>query len=211
MFQAIAYKSYLPGAPPPPKVAAPSLVQQPASDSDPFQGLQPPTGPKKRGYHDLDAPGGQEPHNNGPRPMKNPKRMGNGPMRPGADNGRQGDGSLSGAAVPFDPQNPMPMEAFMAMGMPMPGNLQPLPSPVSSRGGRSRRRGRCRDFDNKGYCSRGGTCPYDHGNESAYTPPMPYQNGGKTTVVCFYVYLACLCLVMRNFQHGLTPVRAFWL
>lgn len=70
---------------------------------------------------------------------------------------------------PFDPQNPIPMEAFLALGMPYPG-MPPFPS--GPRGGRSRRRGRCRDFDTKGYCSRGGTCPYDHGNESMYMPPM---------------------------------------
>lgn len=62
---------------------------------------------------------------------------------------------------PFDPNNPM--EAFMrmqAMGMPFPG----MPEYFSQNGNRrqQRRRGRCRDFDTKGYCARGSTCMFEH-------------------------------------------------
>jgi len=79
--------------------------------------------------------------------------------------------------MPFDPKV---MEAFLqmgAMGMPYSG----MPNfPQQSFGGgksQSRKRGRCRDFDTKGFCSRGSTCPYDHGNEPIL---MPQGNDGKS-------------------------------
>lgn len=66
---------------------------------------------------------------------------------------------------------------MQAMGLPFPG----MPAPQGFRGGRNqtRRRGRCRDFDTKGYCSRGNTCMYDHGNESVFVPPMPMGQNGE--------------------------------
>lgn len=73
----------------------------------------------------------------------------------------------------FDPKA---MEAFLqmsSMGMPPYPGMPGMP-PQGFGGGRNqpRRRGRCRDFDTKGFCSRGSTCPYDHGNESIFVPPM---------------------------------------
>lgn len=195
VFQAIAYRSYLPGAPPPPKLAAPSAAQPSDTLPDPDVNQSPniPTGPRKRGYHDLDAPGGQGSYYNGPWPIKNARRSGNGHMRGGADQGRRGDhqSQATGRVPTFDPQNPNPMDALMAMGMPLPGASPQVPSPVSSRGGRQRRNRRCRDFDTKGFCSRGGTCPFDHGNGAASFVPLPnQQNQGK--LVSFYPSLTCL-------------------
>lgn len=188
MFQAIAYKSYLPGAPPPPKLAAPSAVQPPTSlpEHDALQAPRIPTGPRKRGYYDLDAPGGHDGYNNALRPIKNARRSANGQPRGGADHGRRDDHQpqATGRVPSFNPQNPNPMEAFMALGMPVPGVGPPLPSPVSSRGGRQRRSRRCRDFDTKGFCSRGATCPYDHGNEVApFVPPLIHQVEGMSAPV----------------------------
>lgn len=78
--------------------------------------------------------------------------------------------------MPFDPKV---MEAFLqmgSMGMPYPG----MPNfPQQGFGGgknQSRKKGRCRDFDTKGFCSRGSTCPYDHGNEPIF---MPSGNDGE--------------------------------
>lgn len=180
VFQAIAYKSYLPGAPPPPKFATANPTPLVATTFEPnsVQAALPPSGPRKRGYRDFDAPTGPNDHYDGSRPIKNPRRAGNGPSRGGMDIERPVQ--LSPMAPSFDPQKPMPMDMFMGMGMPMPGGLPSLPAPVSSRGGRSRRRGRCRDFDNKGYCSRGTTCPYDHGNESSFGSSMAYPGGGES-------------------------------
>lgn len=70
---------------------------------------------------------------------------------------------------PFDPNNPMEaMLQMQAMGL-----IPPFQPPPPMRGGRNqgRRRGRCRDFDRKGYCSRGVNCQYDHGSELPFVPP----------------------------------------
>lgn len=73
---------------------------------------------------------------------------------------------------------------MQAMGMPYP---QMPKFPMSFNSGRnSRRKGRCRDFDNKGYCSRGSTCPYDHGNESIFVPPMGPPGDGKSPSITFF-------------------------
>lgn len=80
---------------------------------------------------------------------------------------------------PFDPNNPIEMFLqLQAMGLPYP----PMPKfPTNFNGGRNqqRRKGRCRDFDNKGFCSRGSTCPYDHGNESIFVPQMGASGEGE--------------------------------
>lgn len=92
---------------------------------------------------------------------------------------------------PFDPNDPM--AAMMAMqmvgfpGMPvLPPGLPPLPSPFSptnfgqdpmaqtmpATDGRSTKKinERCKDYDEKGFCARGNTCPYDHGVDHMVVP-----------------------------------------
>ena len=177
VFQSVAYKSYVPGAPPPPKLPPPGAAagELPAPavpfPPAPFEGGSAPQhGSKKRGYRDFDAPGGQDTYYNGNRPMKNPRRQGPG-------RGAQGDGMMMGdlpqiPMPPYDPENPM--AAFMSMGMPWPG--APQSYGPSARGGRQKRRGRCRDFDKKGYCARGSNCKFDHGNDwHPEMPPPPMQ------------------------------------
>jgi RNA recognition motif-containing protein len=72
----------------------------------------------------------------------------------------------------LDPTNPMSaFLAFQAMNsvlglppVPMPGVQSPVQSTFGAQGGTSQRRGkRCFDYDSKGFCARGGSCPYDHG------------------------------------------------
>lgn len=92
------------------------------------------------------------------------------------------------ALPPFDPNNPMDgFLAMQAMGLLPPldqngllamsnGHMPPMFAPPfqSQRGKKhGRRRGRCREFDTKGFCSRGNTCVYDHGNEEAFMPTDP--------------------------------------
>lgn len=102
---------------------------------------------------------------------------------------QEGFGSMSLPPLPagmpqFDVNNPM--DAFMqmqAMAMPFPG-LHSFPQ--LNFGGRPprhqpKRKGRCRDFDTKGFCYRGSTCMYDHGNESIYVPPSASNGDGKKT------------------------------
>lgn len=69
---------------------------------------------------------------------------------------------------PLDPNNPMAtMLAMQAMGFPMPSFPQ-----VAGEGGHSRpKKKRCRDYDQKGFCARGNTCMYEHGQDSIYVPP----------------------------------------
>lgn len=81
----------------------------------------------------------------------------------------------------FDPKSAL--EAIMqmqAMGIPYPGMTEFMAQMPHGGGGRNsqRRRGRCRDFDTKGYCSRGNQCMYDHGNTSIYVPNMLSQIEG---------------------------------
>lgn len=75
---------------------------------------------------------------------------------------------------PFDPNNPLAaLLAMQAMGLPAIPGMPQLPFAGSPTGfqqqGESqapRRTGeRCRDYDTKGFCALGASCPYEHGNE----------------------------------------------
>lgn len=88
-------------------------------------------------------------------------------------------GMASGMA-PFDPTNPLTalsmMQAMTAMisGLAPPnpfGQVQPpgfgsSPAPATYRGQR------CRDYDTKGFCLRGVSCPYEHGDAAATNTPF---------------------------------------
>lgn len=152
----------MPGAPPPPKL----------SDEDPFVGashLPPkPSISRKRGFEDGEDAQSHNGHQQyGERAYKQPRRGG---RRNDGFNGHMPQGLLPNIPQgvmpnmpPFDPANPM--EAFMrmqAMGIQFPG----MPDYRGhGPGNRQRKRRRCRDFENKGYCSRGSTCQFDHGQE----------------------------------------------
>ncbi|PMD47294.1 hypothetical protein L207DRAFT_448907 [Hyaloscypha variabilis F] len=79
---------------------------------------------------------------------------------------------------PFDPNNPMAaLLAMQAMGFPVPG-LAPFPAPTSPVGRGpsgpplSPKRPRCKDYDIKGFCAKGNTCPFEHGEHSIWVPPV---------------------------------------
>ncbi|KAI6866551.1 hypothetical protein KC323_g3852 [Hortaea werneckii] len=69
---------------------------------------------------------------------------------------------------PFDPNDPM--GSIIAMGQLMGLPLPPFPSdqPLPTQAGNGQR---CRDYDIKGFCSRGVSCPYEHG-ENPYIVPQ---------------------------------------
>lgn len=76
---------------------------------------------------------------------------------------------------PFD--NPMgALLAMQAMGFPLPG-MAPFPTPTSPVGKGSPgspmlpKKRRCKDYDIKGFCARGNTCPHEHGEHSIWVPP----------------------------------------
>ena len=88
-----------------------------------------------------------------------------------------------GPPFPFDSNDPVAaLMAMQAMGFPpLPGlpGVPPLPPPFPPAGfgpdpstqtppgpgsrPTNRNRGRCKDYDEKGFCALGGTCPFDHG------------------------------------------------
>ncbi|KAI9167136.1 RNA-binding protein [Paramyrothecium foliicola] len=204
VFQAIKYKSYLPGASLPPKPVANEAAQPSAPSNgqhayDSFAPSPPRGHPRKRGYQDLDDPDYQDSHypGQGVRALKQARRNGRRGRAGDARGGRfKGFSPMPGASgfPPFGPNNPLSMEALMqmqAMGLPFPplGKSPDFPASTDA----PRRRGRCRDFDTKGYCSRGSTCQYDHGNESSYVPPPGAQDGEWLSLqVPFTPSSACL-------------------
>ncbi|KAH7238850.1 hypothetical protein BKA59DRAFT_424233 [Fusarium tricinctum] len=172
VFQTIAYRSYLPGAPPAPKIGAEPETIQPSITESAL-----PNGSRKRGFYDLDEHDNQDGFdffNRDGRAQKQPRRGGRGGRGDDVRGGRSGGLMHNLPQRPDMPFDPQVMEAFLqmgSMGMPYPG-ISNFPQ-QSFGGGRNqaRKRGRCRDFDTKGFCSRGSTCPYDHGNESIFVPP----------------------------------------
>ncbi|KAI1854108.1 hypothetical protein JX266_001249 [Neoarthrinium moseri] len=117
---------------------------------------------------------------------------------PYGSGGRGGHPASNGFAAPSGPspgypsQPPFPMsqqsldansileniqrlqELGAQMGIQMP-QTGPLPQPLYSGpalipASSHRRKGPCRDYETKGYCSRGNRCQYEHGNGSVYVP-----------------------------------------
>lgn len=167
----------------------------------------PPTQPrahKKRAYHettaaDVEMRNGSSPND---RAIKQPRRSGGFGVRTAANDSHYGHGAPSQdpshkfppTAFPPGPGNPVQADysggfqgAVTASG---PGsavppsfssNLPPRPygPPPTTR----KKRQRCRDFDNKGFCARGNSCQYDHGSESIYLPSAP-ANGPEGMTYC---------------------------
>jgi len=205
VFDAIAYKSYLPGAPQPPVRRSSGPFAPPTGPSAPiYNGLSslpgvpgaplgPQNGSRKRSYNDRgdgDAqdrgfqPGGDP---NG-RSFKQPRRgnMMGGHMGRGDFNNMNGRGGFQGRGGPMNLQGPnpprfMPTMPITPQGMPpldpsdpiasilamqqlqQAMGLPPLPPMPTKQ--------RCRNYDEKGFCARGHTCKYEHGQDSVFVPP----------------------------------------
>lgn len=68
----------------------------------------------------------------------------------------------------FDPTNPMAAYAFMQTMFPqIVGMLPPSPNGDLPTFGT---KPRCQDYDTKGYCTLGSSCPYEHGNDIIVAP-----------------------------------------
>ena len=92
----------------------------------------------------------------------------------------------------FDPNDPLgAILAMQAMGFPpitgipsltQSGSVAGFPQPgkqISNTGqavGKNRINARCRDYDTKGFCTRGNACPFDHGTN--HITVLPQQGGG---------------------------------
>lgn len=94
--------------------------------------------------------------------------------------------SLPPLGLPFDSYDPvMAMMTMQAMGLPaLPGMLT-LPqatsppgyspfgkhrSPASDLPMKNKVNARCRDYDTKGFCTRGDACPFEHGRDHIVVP-----------------------------------------
>ncbi|KAI1493556.1 hypothetical protein F5X96DRAFT_687373 [Biscogniauxia mediterranea] len=237
VFQAVKYRSYLPGAPPPPpiirqprpqKASAPIQIPpradlqpqfaaySPASASAPAGPAFPQGGPRKRTYNDrddndvdtiltgrnqygggvgaaqpykqarragfsqrggrFDDPYGGRTPRGGPNPYQpsaTPSRFGAPPAFPPAPNAQ--------GLPPLDPNSIMEnIQRLQQLGIPIP-QMPELPRPVYSGPAipPRRRKPRCRDYDTKGYCSRGSNCNFEHGTESLYVPPFQLSAGDE--------------------------------
>ncbi|KAJ4425101.1 hypothetical protein N0V82_000156 [Gnomoniopsis sp. IMI 355080] len=144
---------------------------------------------------DFDAPDGREQFMGGGRSFKQPRRGGGrrgyvDPDRPqpvqDLQYGYPNAPGMNANAPAFAPGAPaLDMTGFNPNGDPMEAmrKLQELQQQIglqmasfpnfpqqqsypSQRQQPLRRRGRCRDYDNKGYCARGHNCMYEHSNET---------------------------------------------
>ncbi|KAK8198693.1 hypothetical protein M8818_006560 [Zalaria obscura] len=145
---------------------------------------------RKRGFEDWDAQNGQQKYPRGPGGDRPQKQM----RRGGFEQRGRGRGAHQGmphqgfqqqglpqmptpppGMPPFDPNNPLAtLLAMQAMGF-MPPSASPTGFGQQGQGQQQQRRTgeRCRDYDNKGFCALGVTCPYEHGNEVV----VPGQGG----------------------------------
>jgi len=126
------------------------------------------------------------------RPTKQARRGGRGGHdqqrggRPTSANNNMSQLPPSLGAMPqFDPNNPLAaLMAMQAMGMPSlpgmpqlpfapsPSGLGSSPSPFAPQNSLPPKRTgeRCKDYDNKGFCALGASCPYEHGNDHFVVP-----------------------------------------
>ncbi|KAI1209532.1 uncharacterized protein F4807DRAFT_427029 [Annulohypoxylon truncatum] len=214
VFQAIKYRSYLPGAPPAPSahIALPSLPSAPINaQSFPHANAHiprpippsalPPTHPweqsgsKKRSFNDQDDDVEFILYGQGPRIYKQPRRdISSFPSFPRAERYNQStlpmnefqpsnDPGRSGLPLPLFQSSQFQAQPDHHMSQMNQGILDQwdmlwpqednLPKPVySGTIPTPRRRKRCRDYDAKGYCSRGNKCKFEHGADSLTLPPL---------------------------------------
>ena len=198
IFRAIETGSYKPGYIPTQTQPFPAAS---ISSQKPSLSTQPDQDSRKRSYNEAGL-GGPDPNSRyasrGDRQVKQMRGRGG---RGGRGNGYpQGNGYNSYAqsgspsvgmppgfqAMPtlpgmpqFDPNDPMSaIIAMQAMGMPLPGmeGMLPQQMDVQTSPGSNRivTKGVCRDYVNKGFCTRGNACPYKHVNPVV----VPGQNEG---------------------------------
>ncbi|KAK3306966.1 uncharacterized protein B0T15DRAFT_501550 [Chaetomium strumarium] len=199
VFEALAYRSYLPGAPPPPPKHAPlpasAGAQQPPglpydfTPSNLVPAYQPPfRNGRKRAYVDWDDPNAQGGRDAGYGGMgfKQPRRGGFGGPGPRQD-GLNSFGGGAPTVSPYPPPGQLPsqsapvpstvgyfdpkgaMDALYGMSV---AAGHPMPELLSHDREQppARRRKKCRDWEKKGYCQRGSNCMFEHSADTFYSP-----------------------------------------
>lgn len=167
LFQAKKTKSFDPSKAAP-KPTAPAFQPPGRTNAEQLGHLN---GSRKRSYHDWDrddqghANGRITSFDGGERPVKHPRRGGRGNDIRGGRQAQQQYGMpqmpmLPPDLPPLDPNNPM--ASFMAMQQQL-GLMPPMPPPTFNTQ-------RCRDYDQKGFCAAGASCPYEHGNDTVVIP-----------------------------------------
>ncbi|KAH0424362.1 RNA recognition domain-containing protein [Colletotrichum camelliae] len=221
LFRVIEYKSYLPGAPPPPKerseTAGEKRSAEPSSHTS-RSDRSPQNGSRKRSYYDrgdVDVSSGQDHGHTEERAYKQPRR--------GQWDSRvmtRGDGGTdeyqnqpyangySQLPAPYDPHYPQPPigpQAWLDASPRIPAYSQAPPYGTSQ--GPRRNRQKCRDFATKGYCARGSSCQYDHGSEPIWLPANEATNG-PPQLGEFDVQAAAM-MMSQNFQAMQQLMEAF--
>ncbi|KAJ1333246.1 RNA-binding protein 26 [Microdochium nivale] len=201
VFQALNYKSYLPGARPAPPAPRPSVGAPTAAPFIPLAQQQNAASPnhsapsKKRRASDRDDDDVEivlDNHRgrNGALPKKQQKRDQD-PQSNAANfysHRQQGGmpqffqgapaGSFDGSIQGFPQIDPniilQNIQMLQQLGIPLPDPTGfAAPSLQKSR----KKKRRCRDYDKKGFCARGGKCKFEHGSESVFLPSFMPPTG----------------------------------
>lgn len=190
IFQAIATKSFDPNRPPP-KPAA-SVYQPPKRQSVELPRQLNESKKRSYSYHDWDreedANGQIQSYQGGERPVKHARRGARGydqrSTRQSLKASRQYGMPQRMPQLPtpppgmpqFDPNNPM---ASMLAMQQMMGMFPDMVNGASPTNGHSfkppQRKQRCRDYDVKGFCAAGASCPYEHGEDTFVVPIMDQE------------------------------------
>ena len=80
----------------------------------------------------------------------------------------------------FDPNNPLAAFAIMQTMFPQMHGMFPL-SP-NDKPGTLGNKLRCHDYDTKGYCTLGSSCPYEHGNDPIIAPREDEYDPARATI-----------------------------
>lgn len=202
LFRVLQHRAYLPGAPPPPPKGTPlpsdPIARNGFGDGQAPQHLASPADVrdvkdnKKRSHQetaDVEGTNGHGQFAVNERAYKQPRRG----LGHGAPTDNPGLEYLPNPPAQFAPFHQSQSGQFRAQhqapSLPPAGSLSHFdgahPRPYGPSHERPRRRKPCRDFEVKGFCSRGNSCQFDHGsapihmNSGSPTAGQPGRPDGK--------------------------------